>query len=254
MKAGFKVRAPVECFSPFSKTTRQGWEETGSPAFHPAAISMSHRSVHALAAGFIEICLPVWFRSFLNASPAGLSTTQARLAFSLAVGVGQYEQPVADVRPADFRRRYDARCNAVAHALKVSADVSETEGQMACDILEETPPGLDLGDDPRDVGPEVARVILASPEPREAERLARITGRDDMNAAAPRPAVKGSQIVPDKSRSQGRVRHPCHESGCCTCVPLDETHSAISWLGDVQTEVKSCDPGAKAEAEKFVMS
>jgi hypothetical protein len=104
VNAGFKVRPPGECFSPFSKTTRQGWEETGIPTFHPAAASMSHSSVQDIAAGLIEICFPVWFRSFLKARPAGLRTTQARLAFSFAVGVGQYEEPVADVRPADFRR------------------------------------------------------------------------------------------------------------------------------------------------------
>jgi hypothetical protein len=52
----------------------------------------------------IDICLPVWFRSFRKASPAGLSTTQARFALKCAVGVGQYEQPVPDMRPADFRR------------------------------------------------------------------------------------------------------------------------------------------------------
>lgn len=93
-----------ECFSPFSKTTRQGWEETGAPGLHPAASSMSHSSVQAIAAGLIDICLPVWFRSFRKASPAGLSTTQARFALNWAVGVGQNEQPVADMRPADFRR------------------------------------------------------------------------------------------------------------------------------------------------------
>lgn len=104
VNAGFKVRPSLECFSPFSKTTRQGWEETGLPGLHPAASSTSHKSVQDIAAGLMDICFPVWFRSFRKASPAWPSTTQARFALKCAVGVGQNEQPVADVRPADFRR------------------------------------------------------------------------------------------------------------------------------------------------------
>ena len=125
---------------------------------------------------------------------------------------------------------------------------------MACDVLEEAPLGSDFPHDPGDVGPEVAGIVLPPAQPGKAEGLAGITGRDDMNAAAPRSAVEGSQIVPDNSRSQGRVRHPCHESGRSTGVPLDETHSAISRLGKVDAEVESRDPGAKAEAAKVFMS
>lgn len=125
---------------------------------------------------------------------------------------------------------------------------------MPGDVLEEAPFGSDLAHDPGDVGPEVAGIVLPPAKPGKAEGLAGITGSDDMNAAAPRSAVEGSQIVPDNSRSQRRVRHPCHESGCCTCVPLDETHSAISGLREMEPEVESADPGAKAEAAKVVMS
>jgi hypothetical protein len=125
---------------------------------------------------------------------------------------------------------------------------------MPRDVLEEAPFRLGFGDDAGDVGPQVAGIVLAFPAPRIAEGLAGITGRDDMNAAAPWSAVEGSQIVPDNSRSQGRVRHPCHESGCCTCVPLDETHSAISGFGEMQAEVEPADTGAKAEAAKLFMS
>lgn len=89
---------------------------------------------------------------------------------------------------------------------------------------------------------------------REGEGLAGITGSDEMNAAAPGPAVKGSQIVPDKSRSQGRVRHPRHESGRGESVSLDIANGAIPGLGDVHAEIQSADAGAKAEAANFVMS
>ncbi len=168
--------------------------------------------------------------------------------------MGQNVQPLADVRPADFRRRDDARCNAIAHVLKVAGDVLEAEGQMAGDVLEEAPLRRDLGDDPRDLGPEVARVVAAFAVPAQCEGLAGITGKDAMNAAAPRSAVEGSQVVPDRSRCQGRVRHPGHEDRRGESVPLDETHSPVSGFGQVKSEVEAADACTKAEAAKLVMS
>lgn len=125
---------------------------------------------------------------------------------------------------------------------------------MAGDVFEEGPFGSDLIDDPSHIGPEVAGVSLAKARAREREWLARITGSDDMNAAAPRSAVEGFEIVPDGSRSQGRVCHPCHEDGRGETVSLDKAHIAISGLSDVQAEIQSSNTGAKADAEKLVMS
>ncbi len=104
MKRGFKVRPVSECFSPFSKITRHRWEERGVCGDHPAAISRSHISVQDMAAFLMAICFPVWFISFRKAIPVGDITTLVRLADIVAVGVGQNEEPVADMRPADFRR------------------------------------------------------------------------------------------------------------------------------------------------------
>jgi hypothetical protein len=138
--------------------------------------------------------------------------------------------------------------------LKVAGNVVETQGQMAGDVFEEAPFRGNLSDDPGDRGPEVSRIIAAFAEARERERLAGITGREDMNAAAPRSAVKGSQIVPNRSRAQGRVRHPRHESGRCKTVSLDITHSAVSGLCKVYAKVEASDTGAKAEAAKLAKS
>lgn len=121
-------------------------------------------------------------------------------------------------------------------------------------VLEEDEGGCGLGDDPGDIGPEVAGVVGSTAVSAKAEGLAGITGSDDMNAAAPRAAVEGSQIVPDRSRSQGRVCHPRHESGCGETVSLDMTYSAVSGHCDVQAEIKASDTGAKADAAKIVMS
>ena len=65
-----------------------------------------------------------------------------------------------------------------------------------------------------------------------------------MNEATPWAAIKGGNVVPDRSRIQGRIFHPCHESSRSVGFPLDVTNSAVSGIGDVQSELKSAPPGA----------
>lgn len=148
------------------------------------------------------------------------------------------------MRRARFCRREQARLDAVSHALKLSGDVPKAQTDVPLDVLEEHPSRPDLAHDPGDLGPQVAGVGVSSPLPGPAEGLAGIAGRDDMNPAAPRPAVEGSQIVPYRRVSQGLVRHPRHESGRRMGFPLDVTDSSISRLGDVQAEVEPAVSGA----------
>lgn len=121
---------------------------------------------------------------------------------------------------------------------------------MAGDVFKEGPERPDFPDDTCNIGPEVARVVLALAVARQGEGLAGITGSDNMNAAAPWSAVKGSQIVPDKSRSQGRICHPGHEDRRGETVSLDVANSVISGFSDAQTDIQSSDTGAKTEAAK----
>jgi len=125
---------------------------------------------------------------------------------------------------------------------------------MAGDVFKEGPFGPDFPDDACNVGPEVAGVLVALAVAREGEGLAGITGSDDMNAAAPRSAVEGLEIVPDRSRSQGRVCHPCHENGRRETVSLDMTYSPVSGFSEAKAEIQSSDTGAKTDAAKVVMS
>jgi len=122
---------------------------------------------------------------------------------------------------------------------------------MAFDVFEEDPAGADFAHDPLDLGPQVTGIVFAAASPGLAEGLAGITGRDEMNAAAPRSAVKGSQIVPDRRRSQGLVFHPGHERGRSVGFPLDVTHSAIAGLGDMQPEVETAVAGAERKSAQI---
>jgi hypothetical protein len=124
---------------------------------------------------------------------------------------------------------------------------------VSLDVFAPHPLGPGFVDDPGDLGPEVARVDVPSPLPGVAEGLAGIAGRDEMNAAAPRSAVEGSQIAPDSRLTQGLVCHPRHESGRSVAFPLNESHSAVSGLGDVQAEVEAGVAGAEGDASEVVM-
>ena len=164
--------------------------------------------------------------------------------------MGEDEEPLAPVGRADFRRREEAHRKAVAHANQSSGDFGEAEAEMMGDVLEEHEGRLGLGDDAGDMRPEVPRVVHAAALARDGERLARIARSDDVHGAAPRAAVEGGKVVPDRCRIQGRVFHPRHEDGRGVGVPLDMTHSAISVACEVQPEVEPAGAGAEREAEE----
>lgn len=163
---------------------------------------------------------------------------------------GEDEEPFALVGRADFRRREEACRKAVAHADQSAGDFGEAEAEMMGNILEEDEGRFDFADDAGDVRPEVARVFRAPALARHTEWLARIARSDDVHRAAPRAAVKGGNVVPDRRAIQGRVFHPRHESGCGEGLPFDMAHSSICGQGDGEPEVDATGAGAEREAEE----
>ncbi len=151
---------------------------------------------------------------------------------------------------ADFRRLEEVWRKAVSHADQSCGDFGEAEAEMMGDILEEDEGWLDLSNNPRDMRPEVAGVVRAPALARDGERLARIARSDDVHRAAPRAAIEGGNVVPDRRAIQGRVFHPRHESGCGEGFPFDMAHSSISGQGDGEPEVDATGAGAERQAEE----
>lgn len=123
---------------------------------------------------------------------------------------------------------------------------------MTFDVFEEAPFGIELLGDPPDVGPEMARIVLAFTPSGEAERLAGISRSEDMNLSTPRRAVEGGNVIPDRSLIQGLVFHPCHESGRREGFPLDVTNSSVFWFCNVEAEFEATDAGAKRDAADII--
>ncbi len=152
---------------------------------------------------------------------------------------------------ARFSRREQACLCAEAHSAQLVEDFGKSQIDVPLDIFAEDPFRIDLPDDAGDIGPEMTGVVGAASLACAAEGLAGITGRDEMNAATPSRAVKGSQIVPNRRHAQGRVFHPRHESGRSVSFPLDKSHSPVPGFGDMQAEVEACISGAEGDTAQL---
>ena len=76
--------------------------------------------------------------------------------------MGQDEDPLPLMRRTDLCRREQARRRRVAHCPKLSQHGLEPEADVPGDVFEEDPFRAALADDPRDVGPEVTRIVSAA--------------------------------------------------------------------------------------------
>lgn len=175
-----------------------------------------------------------------------------------ARGVGQVipladrknEKPFAPMGRTDFRRSEEARRKPVAHADQSCGDFGKAEAEMMGDIFEEHERRLDLADDPGDMRPEMAGILGTETLPRQGERLARISRREDVHCAVPRAAVEGGNVVPDRRVIQGRIFHPRHEKCRGVGFPFDMAHSSISGQGNSEAKVDASCAGAEREAEE----
>jgi hypothetical protein len=162
--------------------------------------------------------------------------------------VGQDEDPLPLVRRADFCRAEQAHRRRVTQTPKLSQDGLKAEGDMTDDVFEEHPFGAAFPDDPGDLGPEVAGITGATALSGCAERLAGISGEDDVESAAEWPGVEAAQIVPDR----GRGEIPCalggdkHSSG--PILPFDKGAGVIAGLGEHEAQIKASAACAEGQS------
>ena len=120
----------------------------------------------------------------------------------------------------------------------------QSEPNKSRDVFENNPSGLNLPNDALDIRPEPPLVLGAELLARGADGLTWEASRDEIHNSAPRSAVEGCEIVPDRSSIQGRLFHPCHESGRCECFPLDVTDGAVVGEGDGEAKLEPTGPSA----------
>lgn len=159
---------------------------------------------------------------------------------TLASGVGQDEEPIPLVGSTGVVRSHTTPFRIEPQSGKVSEHDVESSRSESCDVFNEHEPGSYLANDPSELAPESAPLASdALPLSCVADVLAGESASDAIHAAAPRAAIEGDNIVPDRRLLQGRVFHPRHESGRGVGFPLDVHHSATSGHGECDTEVES---------------
>lgn len=123
---------------------------------------------------------------------------------------------------------------------------------MPGDVLEEDPERADFADDPRDVRPEVAGIVLSAALPGHGERLAGIPGSEEMNSAAERAAVEGSEIRPHNRWSQGLLFHARRQDGARECFDLHVTDDASASKSQLDAEIETGSTRGEREDAEIV--
>ena len=151
---------------------------------------------------------------------------------------------------ANFTRCEQARLWFKVHSRQVIENGLKSAIEVAFDVLAEDPFGLDFFGNSANIGPEVSRILFSLSASGGSEWLTRVSGSEDIHFAAPRAAVEGLNIVPDRRVIHGLVFHPRHEGGCAESVPLDVTYRFISGFCDCEAELQASMSGTEGQAGK----
>jgi len=162
------------------------------------------------------------------------------------VGDDEDAQPL--VRRADLCRAEQARRRRVTHAPKLTQDGFEAEGDVPCDVFEEHPFRAAFADDPGDVGPQVAGISGAAALSGGAERLAGVSGEDDVEGAAKGSGIKGSKVVPDRRRAEIPGALGGNENCPGPVLPFDKGAGVIAGLGEHEAHIQASAACAEGQS------
>jgi hypothetical protein len=159
---------------------------------------------------------------------------------ALASGVGQNENPFAELGGADLGRAVHAPFRIEPERGQIPEYISqEPVSKEAWHVLQEDERGSHVANDPREGRPEPPRIVSPLSFSGDGGGLTRETRHDEIHEPTPSLAVEGFEIVPDRRWIQGLFFHPCHEEGCAVAIPLDTHHSASVGNGDPGGEIES---------------
>ena len=119
---------------------------------------------------------------------------------------------------------------------------------MTGDVFEEDPFWAALADDAGDLGPEVAGIIGATAFASGTERLAGISGEDDVEGAAEDPGVEAAQIVPNWGRGEIPGALGGHEDGTGPVFPFDKGAGVKSGLGEHEAQIQASAACAEGQS------
>ena len=162
--------------------------------------------------------------------------------------MGQDEDAQPLVRRADFCRAEQARRRRVAHAPKLSEHGFKAEGDVTGDVFEEDPFGGAFPDDAGDLGPQVAGIVGTTALSGGAERLAGVTGEDDVEGTAEGAGIECSQIVPDRGWGEVSGALGRDEDGAGPILPLDEGAGVEVKFGEHDAQIQASAACAEGQS------
>lgn len=137
---------------------------------------------------------------------------------------------------------------AIAQCFQCRDEHAELSVGVPRDVLAEDTERPALRHHAHELVDEEAVVVFAEPTPGDAVRLAGISGSDEMNAAAPRAAIEGSKVRPDRRRMKPPALHRRDQRGSGSGFPLHVSDRAMSGFDKVDADVESADACADGDA------
>ena len=162
--------------------------------------------------------------------------------------MGQDEDAHPLVRRADFCRREQTRRRRVAHAPKLSEDGFKAEGDVTGYVFEKDPFGGTFPHDAGDFGPEMAGISGTTAFASGTERLARISGEDDVEGAAEGPGVETAQIVPDGCWGEIPGALGSDEDAAGPILPLDKCAGVETGFGKHDAQIQASAACAEGQS------
>jgi len=119
---------------------------------------------------------------------------------------------------------------------------------MTGDVFKEDPSGSDLADDAGDFGPQVPFVVFALALSGGGKWLAWIAREDRVDVSAPRSAVEGANIIPDRGGGEisGSLRGDEGLSGIV--FPFDMASRVESGLSEHEAHVEATAAGTQGQS------
>jgi hypothetical protein len=136
---------------------------------------------------------------------------------------------------------------------KITEDKRETSPNKLGDVFQEHETWSHITNDSFDGRPNPAVVLNSQLFACLTERLAWEPCSDAIHFSTPSLAIKGCEIVPDRSFIQGLLTHPGHESGRCVGVPLNVSHGSGIDASKFESEFKSTVSATEVDAVELGM-